>query len=219
MLISKYQQQFPSINVLIDNEQIEQVREFKYLGQNITSDGSCEKQVLCRIGIAKQSFNSLQGVLTSRKISLERRFRILKCYVTSILTYGAETWTINKKLEKRLKAFEIWCMRRILKISWKERKTNKEVLKMAKQKRSLLTDIMKRKNRFFGHTIRHNNFQTTLLEGKINGKRGRGRPRRSWLDDIMTWQGRPYHVCKEDAHDRDYWRFMTSNLLWEDGTE
>ena len=219
MLVSKSKQEFPSIKIVIDNVNIEEVKEFKYLGQTITSDGSCKREVITRIAIAKQAFNSIQGVLTSRKISLERRFRILKCYVTSVLTYGAETWTITKYLEKRLKAFEIWCMRRILKISWKERKTNKEVLKLAKQKRTLLTDIMKRKNRFFGHTIRHNNFQTTLLEGKINGKRGRGRPRKAWVDDIMAWQGRPYQTCKEDANDRDYWRFMTSNLLWEDGTE
>ena len=78
---------------------------------------------------------------------------------------------------------------------------------------------MKRKNKFFGHTISHSPFQVQLLEGKINGKRGRGRPRRQWKDNIITWNRAAYDTCKTAAMNRTTWRKMTSNLRHEDGTK
>ena len=67
--------------------------QFKYLGSMITSDGKCEKDITSRIGMAKAAFWELKAILTNRHISYETRLRVLKCYVWSVLLYGAETWT------------------------------------------------------------------------------------------------------------------------------
>jgi len=90
---------------------------------------------------------------------------------------------------------------------------------MAKCKRSLLNIIMKRKLQYFGHMTRKNSLQKLLLEGKVDGKRQRGRPRRMWMDDIKGWTNkRSYAECVRDAQDRILWRAMTADLLRADST-
>ena len=80
-----------------------------------------------------------------QNINISLRFRLLKCYVWSTLTYGVETWTISRAMSRRLEAFEMWCYRRMLRISYTEHKTNEEVLGMMKIKRLLIDSIRKRK--------------------------------------------------------------------------
>ena len=107
-----------------------------YLGHIITKTGKSDTEIKRRIAIAKSAFTSLYKVLTSREVSLDTRMRLSKCYICSTLLYGCETWTLSTALEKRIESFEIWTLRRILKISWANYKTNDEVLTMAKCKRS-----------------------------------------------------------------------------------
>ena len=82
------------------------------------------------------------------------------------LMYGSETWTLNKQLEDRIDAFEMWVYRRIGRTSWKEKKTNKEVLKTLNMKKELLREIKIRQIKYFGHIKRHDTLLKTLLEGK-----------------------------------------------------
>ena len=95
--------------------------------------------------IARNAFNNIKSVLSSRNISLNRRTRLTKCYVWSALFYGAETWTITKTLTKRIDAFEMWTYRQILRISWEENKPNEEILNMMKTSLTLMKIIKKRK--------------------------------------------------------------------------
>ena len=104
-----------------------------------------------RIGIAKTAFSKMKDVLKSTKIPLNTRNRILQCYIWSTLLYGAETWTITKVMKTRIEAFELWAYRRMLKISWTQKVTNKEVLSRMKMKKRLLTIIQLRKLKYFGH--------------------------------------------------------------------
>ena len=112
----------------------------------------------------------------------------------------------------------MWLYRRMLRISWKEHKTNEEVLHKMKTKRSLLNTIKKRKCQYFGHIIRGDGVQRLLMEGRINGRRGRRRPRTMWTDNIKEWTKISYNDCIRVVQDRERWRFMTADLLTTDGT-
>ena len=89
---------------------------FVYLGQQMCEDGHCDEEVKRRISIAKKVFNDMKEVLTSRKINISTRKRIIKCYILSTFMYGAETWTLNAYTRGRIDAFEMWLHRRMLKI-------------------------------------------------------------------------------------------------------
>ena len=135
------------------------------------------------------------------------------------LNYGCEFWTWNKAIEKRINAFEQWCYRRMLKISWKDRVTNVEVLNRIQTKMHFLKDMKRRKLEYAGHVLRRSSGKThlLLLEGKVEGKRPQARPRLTWTDDITRWTGiRKYEKIKRTAEDRIRWKFMTVNLLLED---
>ena len=147
---------------------------------------------------------------------------MLNTYIFSLLTYGCEAWTIGREAARRINAFEIWCYRRILKISWINRTTNKEVFDRIKEKPTLLKKIAKRKSSFFGHIVRSSsrNLFVNILEGFIDGKKSKGRPRRMWIDDIKEWTNvREYGQLKRKAQCREQWRSMIGNLrTLEDAT-
>ena len=176
------------------------------------------KKLKRRIGIAGTAFENMAKILTSRNISIELRSRIAKCYIWSTLLYGAETWTLTKVTSDKLEAFEMWLYRRMLRISWKEHKSNGEVLHKMKTKRSLLNTIKKRKCQYFGPIIRGDGVQRLLMEGRINGRRGRGRPRTMWTDKIKEWTKISYNDCIRMAQDRERWKSMTADLLTADCT-
>ena len=101
-------------------------------------------------------------------------------------------------------------------MSWKDKMSNKEVLKMIKVNQpELVADIMKRKLSYYGHTRRHHSMQKLIVEGKVEGKRGRGRRRKSWTGNIAEMTGECVNVCGELALDRTRWRTMASNLYKE----
>ena len=138
-----------------------------YLGSITTGDGKSEVEIKRRMEIARNAFNNMKSVLSSRNISINIRMRLTKCYVWSTLLYGAETWTITKTVTKRIDAFEMWTHRWILRISWKEHQPNEEVLNMMKTSLKLIKIIKKRKCEYFAHFIRRpNSIQRLLLEGK-----------------------------------------------------
>ena len=109
------------------------------------------------------------------------KMRTLKTYIWSVLLYGCECWTISNNIEKKLDATEMWFLRRLMRISWTDRKTNEEVLQLAETKRSLMTTIRKRQLKFVGHINRKNGLEKTVLCGKIEGKRSRGRQRTTYI--------------------------------------
>ena len=120
-MVANKKQETPKVSINLDGTAIEQVEKMVYLGSITTEDGKSEVEVEIkrRIEIARNAFNNMKSVLSSRNISLNTRMRLTKCYVWSTLLYGAETWTITKTLIKRIDAFEIWTYRQMLRISWK----------------------------------------------------------------------------------------------------
>ena len=117
---------------------------------------------------------------------------------------------------RRINAFEQWCYRRMLKISWKDKITNMEVLNRMSTTMHFWRDMKKRKLEFAGHVLRGSSGKTHLyiLEGKVEGKRPRGRPRLTWTDDLVEWTGiDTYEKIKRMAEDRSGWKAIVVDLL------
>ena len=102
-----------AIKVEVSGTTLEQVDQFKYLGTQITVDAKSETEVKSRINLAKAKFGMMAKVLTSRNLSIPLKIKMTNCYVFSILMFGAEAWTLTKPLEKKIEAFEMWCMRQL----------------------------------------------------------------------------------------------------------
>ena len=205
-------------NITIDGLALEQVKRYKYLGSWITEDVRCDTEVTTRIAMAKTAFWQNKEIMR-RNVRHETKLKILNCYVFSVLNYGCESWTWTKALERKINAFEMWCYRRMLKISWMERISNKEVLQRINCNLHFLKQMKKRKMDYAGHVMRGSSGCTHLyiLEGKIAGKRPVGRPRATWMSDIIAWtQLKNYAQIKRAAEDRDFWRSMAVDLLLED---
>ena len=128
-----------------------------------------------------------------------------ECYIWSMALYGAETWTLRTADQKYLESFEMWCWRRMEKISWTDHVRNEELLLRVNEQRNILHDIRKRKGNWFGHILRRNCLIKQVIEGKIKGEMTkRGRRRRKLLDDLKDRRG--YSHLKEEALDRTVWR-------------
>jgi len=121
--------------------------------------------------------------------------------------YGAETWTIRAVDQKNLESIEMWCWRRMEKISWTDLVRNEEVLLRVKEQRNILHEISKRKANWIGHVLRRNCLLQRVIEGKIRGgiemTGRRGRRRRKLLDDLKERRG--YSHLKEEALDCTMW--------------
>ena len=191
---------------MMDQKQLENVESFKYLGSILTNDGRCICEIKCRIAMAKAAVNK-KGALFASTLGWELREKLAKCYIWSVALYGAETWMLWAVDQKHLESFEMWCWKRIKKISWTDH-VRDEVLLRVKEQRNILHEISKRKANWFGHILRRNCLLQRVIEGKIKGGievRGRrGRRRRKLLDDLKERIG--YSHLKEEALDRTVWR-------------
>src|SRR5574337_1013139 len=97
--------------------------------------------------------------------------------------YGCETWTIKKAEHRRINAFELWCWRRLSRVPWTARRSNQYILKENSLGCSLVGLILKVKLQYFGHLMRTaDSFENTLMLGKIEGQRRRGRQKMRWMD-------------------------------------
>ena len=157
----------------------------------------------------------MRTLLSCRRINLKTRLRTIKCYIWLTLFYEAETWTITPSLLSRLDAFDVWVYRRVLKITWTEKFTNEEVLRRMGTGREIVRQFKTRKLQYLGHLIRHNTSQIQLIEGKIEGRRSRGRPRNTWTTDITTTNGMKYYQLKRAAEGRKRWHGHVVNLAQE----
>ena len=172
------------VNIKIDGQSIEQVKCFKYLGSNITEDGRSLVDVKSRIALAKDAFNKRKELLT-KGLSKKLKKRMVKILIWPVVLYGCETWTLLEEEIDRLQAFEMWLWRGIEKISWKDRVSNQDVLIKVDERRCLMRTIWQRKKNWIGHVLRGNGLLKDLLEGRMLGKKRRGRPRVKMIDDLM----------------------------------
>ena len=191
MIMNKSEKQKGMLRcITLDNVPLEQVTRFKYLGSWITEDARSDEDIRARVGMAKAAFWQNKELMR-RNIRFSTKMRILNCYVFSVLNYGCESWTWNMAMLKKVNAFEMWCYRRMLKISWKDKIKNEEILKRLKTDYHFVTDMWKRKMKYAGHVLRGSSGLSHLqiLEGYVEGKMKVGAPRKTWMKDIIEYTG------------------------------
>ena len=128
-----------------------------------------------------------RSILKSRDITLPTKFRLVKAMVFPVVMYGCESWTVKKAECRRIDVFELWCWRRLLRVSWTARRSNQSILKEISLWCSLEGPMLKLKLQNCGHLIqRVDSLEKTLMLGGIGGKRRRGRQRMRWLDGLPT---------------------------------
>ncbi|CAG9832474.1 unnamed protein product [Diabrotica balteata] len=175
MVISRNPPENPII--CIGDDRIKCVKTFKYLGTTINDQSDPQHEIKTRIQMARQAFVKFRPLLCNQNLNFEIRYRMVKCYIWSILLYGMETWTLKKTSTNKLEAFEIV--------------RNDDVLKRAGVERELFELIKKRKIGYLGHILRGAKYEIPqlILQGKIEGRRGAGRKQLSWLRNIQEWTG------------------------------
>ena len=161
---------------------------------------------------------NLDSIFKSRDITLPTKVCLVKAMGFPVVMYGCESWTGKKAECQRIDAFELWCWRRRLRVTWTARRSNQSILKEINPGISLEGMMLTLKLQYFGHLMRRvDSLEKTLILGGIGGRR-RGRPRMRWLDGITTrwtwiwvnsgswwWTGRP-----------DVLRFMGSQRVGHD---
>ena len=113
----------------IDGETMETVRGFISLGSKITADGACSHEIKRCLLLGRKAMISLNSILKSRDISLSTKVHLVKAKIFSVVMYGCESWTIKKAEHQRIDAFELWCWRRLLRVSCTARRSSQFILK------------------------------------------------------------------------------------------
>ena len=149
-------------------------------GSKITADGDCSYEIKRRLLLGRKVMTNLDSIVKSRDITLPTKVHLVKAMVFPVVKYGCEIWTIKKAEGWRIDAFELWCWRRLLRVPWTARRSNQSILKISPGC-SLEGLMLKLKLQYFGHLLwRTDSLEKTLMLGKTEGGRRRGRQRMRW---------------------------------------
>ena len=199
---------------LFIDDKIERVDHFKYLGSIKTNSGDCATDINSRIGMAKKRMTELNTVWKDKSITLQLKIKLVKCLTWTVMTYGTEGWTLKAKQIKKIQSAEMWFYRRMLLVTWREKRTDESILKEPGTKRELVKFIKKRKLSFIGHAcISKCSLMKDIMQGKVEGKRGRGRPRMQYIDKAKSWTGKSASEIFETTVDSDGWRETVSEAV------
>ena len=202
-------------SITMNGEPLEEVSTFKYLGATLSKDGTCTAEIRIRIATATAAMARLSRIWKSSNISFHTKYRLYRSLVLSILLYGCEAWTLLAETERRIQAFEMKCLRRLLRISYMEHKTNDYVRAIVNTnvgpQEPLLATVKRRKLTWFGHVTRHDSLCKTIMQGTVEGGRRRGRQRKSWSDNVKEWTELSMPELLTQSTDRPAWRRMSAS--------
>ena len=137
----------------IDEETVETVSDFIFLGSKITSDGDCSYEIKRCLLLGREVMINLDSIFKSRDITLPTKVCLVKAMVFPVVMYECESWTVQKAERRRIDAFELWCWRRFLRVPWSARRSNQSILKEISVGCSLEGLMLKLKLQYFGHLM------------------------------------------------------------------
>ena len=165
---------------------METVTNFILRRSKIAADGDCSHGIKRHLLLGRKVMTNLDNILKSRDIA--DKVRLVRAMVFPVVMNGCKSWTIKKAEHQRTDAFEPWCWRRLLKVPWTARRSNQSILREIRPEYSLKRLMLKLKLQYFGHLMRRTgSLEKTLVLGKIEGGKRRGRQRMRWLDGITNW--------------------------------
>ena len=156
-------------------------------GSKITADGDWSHEIKRCLLLGRKAMTHLDSLLKSRNITLLTKVHLVKAMVFPVVMYGCESCTIKKAEHWRIDAFELWCWRRLLRVPWTAR-PHYSILKEISPEYSLEGLMLKLKLQYFGHLMRRmDSLEKTLMLGKTEGRKRRGRQRMRWLASLTRW--------------------------------
>ncbi len=190
------------------------VQSYVYLGSNITNTGGCEDEIRRRCAITRSAVERLTKIWKDRRITKTTKVRLMGSLGFPIFLYGAETWTLRLKERRKIDALEMWCWRRLLRISWTAHRTNISILKELNIKERLSSTVQIRILRFFGHVTRkEDSMERLVVQGQMEGKRSRGRSPTRWSDLIKSITQSTMPECSHKAANRTVWRRIAGTVV------
>ena len=124
-----------------------------FLGSKITADGGCSHEIKRRLLLGGKVMTNLDSIFKSKDMTLLTKVHLVKAMVFPVVMYGCEIWTVKKAEHQRIDAFELWCWRRLLRVSWTTRRSNQSILKEINPGISLEGMMLKPKLQYFGHLM------------------------------------------------------------------